>query len=750
MRALFLVALLTGAVLAQDPAGDLIAFARAHCTDCHGRKDPEAGLDLLGFLERDVAMEDAESWLRLRDALGEGKMPPSDEPQPSAADRARAVATVRSLIEALATAAPTDPGRVTMRRLSCSEYARTVFDLCGVAVEIAEFPADDLAYGFDNNGDALTLSPLHLEKYAAAAERIAELALPEPDEVPAPTRRVDGLSLRTREPNRMESDGVMLISSGHAAAEFTLPRKGRYRIRIRAWAMQAGPESARMEVRDGDQLRRRFDVTHERAEPGDYELEAILQGRVEIQAAFVNDYYAPNDPDPAQRDRNLFVEAIEVQGPLDARVPTVAETWLDAHDPGRGTVRARAARVVRELLRRSWRRTPLQREVDRFSKRMVKACDEGESFRSATRLAFAAALLSPHFLFRVEPQARGSESTTPLGDEALATRLAFFLWSSMPDEELFSRARTKRLSGSSALDEEARRMLADPRADALASSFAAQWLELRRLDSFVPDPDRFPSYGPKLARSMRRETESLFLEVLRTAAPVSRLLLAEHTWLDDTLARHYGLQAPGSDEPVRTELEGRRLGGILGHASIHTLTSMPTRTSPVRRGKWLLDQLLDDPPPPPAPGTDSFPAEAPLDTPADLRAQLAIHRARAECAVCHDRIDPLGLALEGFDAIGRARSAAPGLDTSARLPDGRELRGADDLARTIARDPAFARAVLRKLFVYALGREVRPADALVLDGVLRSLPPDPPLSALVLAIPQLDAFRMRSPGKESK
>lgn len=751
------------AILARSPAQDprsapdvLAAFVKEHCARCHGEKETEADLDLLRLVraapDAADAAERAADWLDVRDVLADGVMPPEEEPQPEQEARARALEQVKHLLAALKTGLGDDPGRVTMRRLSRVELENSIRDLCGVAIDRNELPADDLAYGFDNVGDALTLSPLHLEKFAAIAERVAAAALPEPDAATPPALRFSGEQLTSSLDGGARGESVGLYTNGVASCRAVLPRAGRYRVAVTAWATQAGDELARLVLRADDRAVERFEVAATRQEPGVFTVEVDLPATVTLGAAFVNDHWDPQHQDASQRDRNLHVQGIEVVGPLDPREATVAEHWLAPFEPARGTPFARARPVVREILRRAWRRPARAKEVDRLARLAANATDAGDTFRGGLRAAFAAALLSPSFLFRVEPQARPASAPVDLDGWALATRLSYYLWSSLPDDALLARAKGDTLRDPAVLLAESRRMLLDPRADALATNFAAQWLELRKLDNLAPDPDRFPGWTKELGHAMRRETELLVRDALRNRRPVRDLLLAEHAFVDATLARHYGFDDVASDSAngdfVRVELRGRRLGGLLGQGSILAITSHPTRTSPVRRGRWILDAMLADPPPPPAPGADSFPPEARLDTPADMRAQLARHREDAACAVCHDRIDPLGLALEGYDPLGRRRAGA--IDVAGRLPDGRSVDGPEMLCHVLAQGRAFPRAVLHKLFVFALGREPRPADAIALDEALDALPDAPTFEDLVLAVPRLSAFRRRGPASNQE
>ncbi|MGE0141823.1 MAG: DUF1592 domain-containing protein [Planctomycetota bacterium] len=722
-------------------SGAPLAFLREHCAKCHSGPDVEGDFRIEGFEDADPT-DDLGEWLRAREAVESGDMPPQDEPQPTATARAQALDALARHLGSLRESLPTDPGRVTMRRLSRVEYQRTIFDLTGVTIGIESLPNDDLAHGFDNHGDARSLSPLHLEKFADLALLIADRALP--DEEPAiPTlRRVDGIHLESSIPDTRRANGVMLISNGEASARFDLPRAGRYRIGAQVWGMQAGDEVVKMRLRVDGRNRAVFDVIGTREAPETHWIESDLREQALVGAYFLNDHYAPNHPDPSQRDRNLFVAALLVEGPLDRREPMPLETWLATADPARGNFRQRSTRVLDRLLPRVLRRPVGATERTRYLAAMTAR--ESSGMRAALRDVLAAMLVSPSFLFRAERAARTSEGIEPLDDASLAVRLSYFLWSTTPDEPLLEAARKKLLSRPGVLVETARRMLRDPRAEALATNFAAQWLELRRLDEMIMDPQRFVEFDRELARSMRRESELLFHDVLTRGAPVSELLTSTHSFVDDRLCKLYGIEVDRGAAVMRVELPRERRVGLLGHAGILALTSHPTRTSVVRRGKWVLTELLDDPPPPPAPGSDSFPPNATVDDPADMRKQLALHRANPACASCHDSIDPLGLALEALDPLGRLRD----VDASSILRDGTHLKSAVDLRDWILARNRLPRTLLHKLFHFALGRDLRPADELALDGVLARLPEDPTIEDLVLAIVEMPAFTSRAPARD--
>jgi hypothetical protein len=743
----------TGLGAQERPADfqlDVKPFLARYCAVCHGPEDPEAGLDLGLVLGGPLDADGLDAVLDFRDALRSHEMPPkAEEAQPMAGERERMIGWAEHVLELAVGDVAVDPGRVTMRRLSRFEFANAVRDLTGVAVDVTGFPADDLGYGFDNVGEVLTLSTLHLEKYAAVAGRIADEAWPDPDPDSPPVRKFEGDALTSSLERGSSGGAVVLFTNGTASARLALPRAGRYRVRVLAHATQAGEGLARMAVLANGRQVGEVEVEAPSSAPAQHAFDVELAGGgLEIAAAFTNDHYAPDHPDRRRRDRNLFVHAIEVEGPLDPRAPTFLEEWLRPLDRGKGRVLPRARTILEPFVRRAWRRDVPRAELSRLAQVVDDAVDAGESFDAGLRWAIQAALVSPHFLFRIETGGTNGREPLPIDGYALASRLSFFLWSSLPDEGLLESAAAEELSTEEGLQAAVDRLLADPRSDALATNFAGQWLELRGLAEVAPDPRVYPDWDLELAASARRETELLFLATLREGLPATTLVDAGFTFLDARLATHYGVELPGGAEGfVRMEPPEGRPGGVLGHASFLALTSNPTRTSPVRRGRWILDNLLDDPPPPPPPGNDSFASGVEPDSARSLREQMAQHREQPNCAVCHVRMDALGLALEGFDGIGAPRRADAGgeIDTGSVLPDGRPLQGATDLQRVLATDTAFTRALLRKLFVYAVGRGIRPADALVLDRAAARLPEGATLLDMIRAIVTMDAFRRRSP-----
>lgn len=732
-----------------------------HCVDCHSAPDPAADLDLEAWLEEKPSAAHVAALIRMKERVLDGTMPPPTAADAlKAEDRARLARWMEERIVERLPQVEVRPGRVTVRRLSREEYGRTVRALFGVDLDVARMlPADDLGYGFDNVGDALSVSQLHLEKYAQAAAEIAYQVFLREDPDNPEVRRIEAEAMSASNDRFPLGEFAGLFSRGTVTSRVKLPRPARYRVRIAAAAQQAGPELAKMRIAVGRQVIKTVEVEGTRKEPSIHEVEVLMNGGPqEVHASFINDYYDPKAKNRADRDRNLYIDWCEVVGPLDPYEPPAESLWVLADDSGRGKPERRARPLIERLASRAWRRPAKTAEVQRLARLVRDEVRAGRSFEEGFQLAFEATLVSPHFLFRLEPGALKTrdDDDVALNDHALATRLSYFLWSAPPDETLSARAASGDLDREEVLVAEARRLLSDPRAEALATNFAAQWLELRNLATMTPDPARFPSWSAQLAASMREETERLFLAILREKRDVRDLLRADFTHVDRTLAAHYGLNAAGLDEKnpwKRVSVPEGRAPGIVGHASFHALTSNPTRTSPVKRGKWVMENLLDQAPPPPPPGADSLEDEEQVQDVQSLRESLARHRADASCASCHARMDGLGLTLEGYDVIGRPRSVDAGqpVDTRGELPDGRTLAGAADLALLLAEDPAFLRCLAKKLFVHAVGRAPIADDRVALERLVRSLPVERvTLEDLVLGIIRLDAFARRDPARKSR
>ncbi|MBK9035700.1 MAG: DUF1592 domain-containing protein [Myxococcales bacterium] len=586
-----------------------------------------------------------------------------------------------------------DPGRVTLHRLNNVEYNNTVRDLLGTTLTPAvDFPADDRGYGFDNVADVLRLSPLSLELYEAAAEALIADTLATPTASTTQSFEIMG----DASVGNMSGTGWLFFSSGTASITVATPIAATYRVTVRAYGQQAGPEPARLSIEVPNQPPAIIDVTAVAASPGDYAITVPLPaGNALVTVGFVNDYY-----DATLGDRNLWIDGVTVEGPLDGPV-------IDGGRRARVLIcpaladRACQASIVTGFVQRAWRRPPTPAEVAQLLALVDVAIADGDTPEAGLRLALQQTLVSPHFLFRVEVDPEpGSLVPHPLTGWELATRLSYFLWSSMPDDELFAAAAAGTLDDRAELVRQARRMLADPKAVALTDNFAGQWLFIRALGDQDPDYQLFPEYDQALEDAMRAETRRYFQAFLTEDIPMDQFLVGDFTFVNDRLAEHYGLPPVGSDELVRVSLADSPRRGFLMQGSFLRVTSRPKRTSPVLRGKWILDNLLCTPPRPPPPGVEGLPDG--MTATGSIRDRLEAHVSNPICASCHRVMDPLGFGLDNFDAIGRYRTMDAGypIDASGALADGEAFTDGRELAQLLAANPAVYRCMVEKLYTY--------------------------------------------------
>lgn len=710
---------------------EVLPFLEEHCTWCHGGEQPEAGLDL-SRLKRLVDLERSGArWKHAVRRVERDQMPPLGPLPPSARERDAFLAFAGAW-EGLRydPTAPAHPGAPVLRRLTRREVTNSLRDVLGVDVDAgAALPEESVSAGFDHLGSAQSLPPVAVERWIDFAQRAAAEAAPRAAAGPdwtAPRERRDGADLAG-------GNGGELYSNGDLVWSYDFPRAGTYRLRAALAGDQAGPDPARAALRLGRAEVLRTDVAAPRsAAPDRVEVEVQVDavGTQDIAVRFLNDYWRPDDPDPRQRDRNLIALWIEVEGPLDPPDASPLERDLAARFGDLGEADARRAALA-HLGFRLWRRPLEKGEVDAL---LVHA-EEPDEWLATGLFALIA---SPNFLFRVEAS---SDFERDVDGYELATRLSYFLWSSAPDPALLDAAARGELATRAGRAASVTRMLEDPRSRAIARDFGFQWLQLTRLE---PRIQTEPTERAELMRSMLVESERFLDEVLRGGRPLVELLTAERAFVDGRLARHYGIEGPDGDEFVPVDLVGTGRPGILGRAAVLTATSDPVRTSPVLRGAFVLDALLGDAPPPPPPEIPALDTQPAADGSLDLVARLAQHRADASCAVCHDTMDPLGLALEGFGPLGERRAGAPGRGS---LPDGTELLGLEGLVEELLGDGRFLRTFVERLFVYALGRALEGADRGEVARIARGLDP---MSAtfrdVVLALVETPAFLRRSAG----
>jgi hypothetical protein len=708
---------------------------RSACLDCHGKEDPKAGLNLEEALEVDVLRHVA-AWEKVVRRLRARQMPPPGKAKPSEA----AYGTMLAALEGRLDAATPDPGRPdTIRRLTRLEYQNAVRELLALEVDASQLlPADESSHGFDV-ATAGTLSATVLERYVAAAEKISRRALGRAG------RRPGGDTFRVRPDVTQEDrlEGMPLGTRGGLRVPYVFPQDGAYEVRVRLMRDRdervEGLHGAHELVVLLDRSRAaQFTVKPPKGgEEGHADVDAHLIARLQVGAgprelavAFLKKpaalletlrqpYEARFNAHRHPRQAPAVFE-VSIVGPYDAQGPG------DTPSRRRILVSREPREILAPLLRRAFRRPVAEADLEPFLKLVRAESDLEEGLEAAV----AAILSSSEFLFRVERDPAGLPPKTAyaLSDLELATRLAFFLWSGPPDDALLAAAERGALD----LEREARRMLADPRARSLAGSFAVQWLHLRNLEAVTPDARLFPDFDDNLRQAMRLETELFFEEIVREDRSVLALLSGGHSYLNERLAKHYGVPHVYGARFRRVE----RPGGLLRHASVLTVTSYATRTSPVLRGKWILETLLGTPPPPPPPDVPAL--EERISESLPIRERLKQHRNNPTCAACHRLIDPVGFALEHFDAVGRRRDAA---DAAGGFPDGSEVEGVEGVEAALLRRPeVFVGAVAEKLLTYALGRAVEPSDGPAIRKIVRG---GGRFSDIVAGIVTSVPFRMR-------
>lgn len=717
-----------GAFLSEVPPDfgrEIEPVLESHCYDCHGDGASKGDLALDQFAGPAERLQARALWEGVHHNIEAGLMPPPGDPPLPEAAKTRLLAWIEREVFRLDPRKP-DPGKVVIRRLNRQEYRNSITELFGeVSFDpAANLPPDDTGYGFDNVGAVLSMSPELLEKYVLAADRI----LSEVFRIRPPAPEVLGFEAEEhfRGVQHASHGTGSLARTGTVGLKLPVKRDGEYRIRILAAQDQAGDEPAKLGIKIGDSTRHTFAIEAESSRPRMVEFPVGLRrGEQWLEMAFLNDHYDPNHPDPRRRDRNLHIHRVDLVGPVAVAPPPPGP----AHEAifstgGAGSERQRAERILAAFGRRAWRRTLTAAEVARLMGIYEMARGRQEGFEVAVVLAIEAALVSPKFLFRgegMDPEP-GESGVVALGEVELAARLSFFLWSGPPDDHLLRVAEEGRLRAQ--WRTEVIRMLEDRRARALTENFAGQWLQLRNLDLVAPDRKTFPAWNDRLRAAMRSETEELFQSVFAGNRSVFEFLDGGFTFLNETLALHYGIDGVKGDAFRRVALQGearRQRGGLLTHASILTLTSHPTRTSPVNRGNWVLENILGTPPPPPPPNVPLLEASARKAVNGTLRARLEAHRDLPACANCHARMDPIGLAMENYDGIGawRETDGAVRIDPSGQLAGSGRFENMEGLRRLLleSHQDAFVKSLSSSLLSYALGRGLEYFDKPALTGI---------------------------------
>ncbi len=700
------------------------------CVQCHNAQLASGGLNVASLNTAASVVQHREEWEKILRRVQAGEMPPTGVAKPSDATVRAFTNAIQAELDRADAGIKPDPGRVTARRLNRNEYSNTIRDLLGVDFRAEKyFPTDDSGDGFDNIGEILTVSPVLMEKYLSAAERIARWAIS--TELP-PKPIVDEYHQRDRKIRRVDQSTIEAIHRVEYAGDYTvrfgLPGErapdGKP-ITLNLWMDGALLTSKQIETKPSGLVY--FDPYSEE------EVKVYLPvGDHVFRAGFTNDDFVKNlaSGDLYNNKKNKFLNSIVFIGPFASTVEKESRKRVLVCNPDSG--RACVERIVSTLARRAYRRPVTARETAALIRFVDMAKTDGHSTEQGVELAIQAMLVSPNFLFRIEHDANPTDPAQvhQISEIELASRLSYFLWSSMPDDSLLALAEAGKLREPGALRREITRMLADPRASALASNFAGQWLETRNLDVAEPDPKKFPEWNPDLRDAMKNETTRFFDYILRENRSIAEFLDAEYTFLNERLAKFYGIDGISGPEFRRVELKSLQnadqRGGVLSQASVLTVTSYASRTSPVIRGKYVLSNILGTPPAPPPPDVPNL-DETAVGTSGSMRQQLEKHRENATCASCHSRMDPLGFGLENYDAIGRWRTKDGNfpVDSTGTLPDGRKFANPREM-RTILTSqlPQFSRTLIEKMMTYALGRGLQAYDRRTVDNINRTLAAD--------------------------
>jgi cytochrome c5 len=765
-----------------------------YCVTCHNQQRKTAGL-MLDQLDISKVTEHPEAWEKVLHKLHAREMPPKGMPQPDLSVRNALIAWLEATIDKAAEAAP-DPGRVPAHRLNRAEYTNAIRDLLALDIDGKELlgPDDMDQQGFDNIAGVLSVSPVHMERYMAAARTISRLAVGDPTIVPVfDTYQI----LRMWDQDDRMSDDQPFGARGGLAVRHTFPLNGEYVVKMklqrqlyeyligmgfphqlevrvdgkRVGLLKVGGEAkgtpapatfngniisdpeweTYMHAADAN-LEVRFTAT-----AGSHVLSAaFLDGHLEpegvllpLQAdydAMLNEHY----------DGNPKIESVAIGGPYKAAGPgdTLSRRKIFVCYPKSGDAssseEACAKRILTNLTKKAYRRPAVDSDVQTLLE-FYRAGRKEDGFEGGIERALQRLLADPDFLFRLErdPEAAAGRPYR-LSDLELASRLSFFLWSSIPDDELLDAATQGKLRNPAVLEQQVRRMLKDEKSNALVRNFGGQWLRLRELAGVTPDPHLFPEFNENLRAAFRAETELFFENQLREDRPVQELLTANYTFLNEQLARHYGIQDVYGSHFRRVGLKEATRGGLLTQGSVLTITSYPNRTSPVLRGKWLLDNILGSPPPPPPPNVPALKETGENgQPPTSVRARMEEHRRDPVCANCHVRMDPLGFALENFDSIGRYRSETDGgsIDASGVLPDGEQFNGVPGLRTLlVSHREEFVGTVTEKLLTYAIGRSAEYYDMPAVRKIQREAAAgDYRWSAIILGIAKSTPFQMRRP-----
>jgi len=716
-----------GAVTPSSPANfenNVQPLLARSCAPCHNNQLASGGLNIDLFSKPGSVIERRAGWEKILQKLRTGQMPPQGAARPPADQIQALIQFVQNQFEQHDRAVIPDPGHVTARRLNRSEYSNTIRDLLGIEFHAErDFPTDDSGHGFDNIGDVLTISPILMQRYLAAAERIAAKTLGADPLPPKPiVAEYHAKNKTIRRPNfstieathRIQWDGEYIVRIGMPGERAPDGKP----VTMGFWMDSALLQTMPVETKPSGLV-----YFHPYSE-AEMRL-ALPEGDHVFRAGFMDDPFVKGltEEDAYSDKKNKFINSMTFVGPFATQAEKPSRRKVLICDPNSGP--DCVERILSTLARRAYRRPVTKDEVASLLRFVSLARSEGQTPEQGIQLAIQAILVSPHFLFRIEhdPDPTDPAMIHNISEVELASRLSYFLWSSMPDDELLAAAEAGQLRTPGVLETQVKRMLADPRSAALANNFVGQWLETRNLDTVEPDLQKFPEWGPDLRNAMKTETWMFFNAILSENRPLSDFLDARFTFLNDLLAKHYGIDGVAGPGFRRLDLNTEQRGGILSQASVLTVSSYSNRTSPVIRGKYVLQNILGAPPPPPPPNLPVLDEEAVGKT-SSLRQQLEKHRSNAVCASCHSRMDVLGFGLENYDAVGKWRTLDGKfpIDSSGTLPNGKSFSGPAELRVLLKEElPEFARCLTEKMLTYSLGRGLEKYDNRTVDEITRKV-----------------------------
>jgi len=743
---------------------------KSYCDTCHYGPRARAGVNLESLDLADLGANGA-TWEKVLRVLSSGQMPPPGAARPDRASYKALVAAIDSERDRVSDLRPT-PGRPTLHRLNRAEYGNSVRDLLGLEIDVSELlPPDDSGYGFDNIGDVLTVSPELMERYLLAAGKVSRQAVGD-TRVP-PAYQTYTVAHGLKQDDRM-ADDLQIGTRGGTTVEHRFPVDGEYEITVelqrgRAGELLGNGRERHLNLRLDDQSLQDFTIPANRGRRADintgvgqgvgegYKVRLqVKAGAHTIAAAFQKDTVLPEgilfkprfDAIPSHFEG---VGGIAIAGPYNVQGPgdtPSREKIFVCHPAGAADEMACAEKLLTNIAHRAYRRPTTENDL-RPIMALYKQGAEAGGFESGVRLALQKILVSPNFIFRIELDPAGATpgSARQVSDIELASPLSFFLWSSIPDEELLKIAEGGKLRDPSVMEAQVKRMLADQRSQALVKNFTGQWLFMRNIPAVQPDPAAFPTWDENLRQAMNGETELWLDSQMREDHGVVDLLTSDYTFVNQRLAEHYDIKGIWGNDFRRISIEDPKRRGLLGQASIMAITAYPNRTAPTVRGKWVLEQLLGTPPPPPPPNVPFLKEDA-AHGKLTMRQRMEEHATAPQCAVCHKIMDPIGFALENLDGIGKWRDlggdeGTEPIDTAGVLPDGTKFDGPAGLRDVlISRHDLFVENFVERLLTYAIGRGTEEYDRPIIRRIAREAAPGDKWSSIILSIVKAKPFQM--------